>query len=272
MPAGRTKRRASMLPLILLFSILTGLGGLLLTTKPLSSSSAPWQDTLRSMSPYSSIHSNIDKAKEPYYPMLQHYSAWLTQQSVPMYGHADSDKHVAHDSWQQHIVPSLFMATKADSESASPAAVASGSTVWQSLSAQMLVLRSTCSQLSNSWMSKLPQLLPRSWPNESAMQSQLMAASVAEGVVLKPELMWRHVSQVMQRLSAVLRKSKQLSDSDLNVGKTSRVGSSISLCTPEAALSVRTSLTTFYQFLKSNTCTLQPGVMVLHLWQVHWPG
>ena len=204
MHAGHIKRRASrFLPLLVFFSILAGMGGLLLTSKAptplLSRWQGPLQDTLR----HPLTHPYVERAKNgipaswhQHYQIIQQYSAWLNQPLVSSPANADSDRHVAHDSWQQYVVPSAFQPDKGN--------VGSSSKVWQSLSVQMPSLTNAGRQLSSwttSYLSKLPQLLPESQVAESATQSlETVEDSLTERVALKPELMWQHVVASVQRV------------------------------------------------------------------------
>lgn len=206
-----------LLPTLFFFSILAGLGGLLLTAKPFSTS-AHAQNTFNSVLPRSLSNFSPDKMSQhghvlwdQYLLTLQHYTAVLSQRLVPaLTSSPDTDMHVARDSWQQHVVPAGFKHGKGFSGSMQLAGA------WQHLSVQMLMLGDTCSNFSRSWTGKLPRLLPGSQHDSTAMQP--LSGAAFEGG-LKPELAWRHVLAVLHRASNVLRKADQPLASELANGK-----------------------------------------------------
>ena len=217
-----------MLPL-LFFSLLAVTGGLLLAPRPLPPPLAHWQDKLYTAVPHSFIPtSNMAKAEDraswqQHFTTLQLYPAWLSQPLVATHADGDSDKHVAHDSWQRHIAPASFRLIKGNAEEMSHGLTGWDSSVWQRLSVQMSALPGRCSQLSSSWvthwLSKLPQLLPGSQSDDSAARSMTLEPSVAEGAALKPELLWHHVVGLLQRASSALGGLRQPSEMNPSSGE-----------------------------------------------------
>ena len=252
--------------LLAFFSLLAATGGVLLAPRPLPPPLAHWQDKLYTALPHSfSPTSNVAKAEDraswqQHFQTLQLYSAWLSQPLVVRHADGDSDRHVAHDSWQQHIAPASFRGLiRGDAEEMSHGLTGWGSSVWQRLSVQMSALPGRCSQLSSSWvthwLSKLPRLLPGSQSDDLTAHFQALEASVAEGAALKPELLWHHVVGLLQRASSALSALRQPSE------MSSSSGEALYLCCcncPESA----SSMVTLTSQQRSSCCVLHDVLLL----------
>ena len=232
--AGNSKRQASkVLPLLVLFSILAGIGGLLLTAKGPYPLSSRWQGALQDIVHHPFTHPYAERAKNSipaswhqHYQTIQQYSVWLSQPLVSSDPSADSDQHVMQASWQRYIVPSAFNSLQGTPHSSN--------SIWTSLSVQMPSLTKAGSQL-RSWategLSKLPCVLPGSTVAESAQQGlEVVEDSLAEHVALKPDLIWQHVRASVQHLRHMLPMFQQQSGSETSSGAALCSCTYISVC------------------------------------------